>query len=328
MEVYELTPDLGDPRFNQFSFPEDLPSLLGYEHLRKDFEHQNGGKLSWQPTPLAHIWSPQPATGDVRPYNDYPCVDSLPAFSGRAVDALREYLEPNGELLPLETKVGTYFAYNILTKSTALDLSRSKGVFAAGTSKETAIVMDYFAFNEDKLRGHAVFRIREYPVSVFVTDKFKSRAERAGLNGLYFIKVWPFAEGESWEQAEAERRRARRKALSPLNGQCVVIKLGVCGINATASEEQQGHRLVSRLAHLLAESRGNSLDDDFLGAIDHLTTANSELQIVLVCPNADRLAEMMEPWWSSIDWPGPVHLVKRYGNAYDDRVKTDSFRVK
>ena len=38
--------------------------------------------------------------GHVRRFNDYPCINmSRPAFSQRAVDLLRDVLEPNGEPL-------------------------------------------------------------------------------------------------------------------------------------------------------------------------------------------------------------------------------------
>lgn len=328
MEVFELTPDFEDPRFEgMFDLPLELPSLLGNEYLFQDFDRLNGGKLSWQPPRLAHLWTPQPVTGAVPPYHDYPCIGRIPTFSQRAVDALRDCLEPNGELLPLETNVGGYYAYNILTKSEALDVARSKGVFAPETGKETAYSIEYFAFDPMKLTDHSIFRIREYPPAIFVTSEFKDRAEAAGLNGLYFIKVWPFPEGESWEQAEIQRNRARRKKLEPLKGECITVQLGLPDKEATEAEEEHGHRLARQLAEMLAESR-NSLSDKFIGAIDHFNTAEKKLHIILACPSADRLMEAMEPWLSSIDWPESVYVEKRYGNPYDEKAKAIRTKIK
>ena len=77
---------------------------------------------NWTVPPLAPFWTPQRVIGQVRPFNDYPCVDLIvPAFSRKAVDALRNLLEPNGELLPLVAEVGEYFAYNITTVADILD---------------------------------------------------------------------------------------------------------------------------------------------------------------------------------------------------------------
>ncbi len=47
-------------------------------------------------------------------------------FSRRAVDALGPMLSDNGELLPLVTEVGDYFAYVCLTKLDVLDQEKSR----------------------------------------------------------------------------------------------------------------------------------------------------------------------------------------------------------
>ena len=129
MEVFELKPVLDDPRFDEFDF-EDLPSLHDNEWLYQDFDGKDQTKLSWEPVRLSDVWTPQFAKGAVRPFVDYTRVSRIPVFSKRAVSVLRRFLEPAGELLPLKTKKGEYFVYNILMKSTALDMSRSQAVIS------------------------------------------------------------------------------------------------------------------------------------------------------------------------------------------------------
>lgn len=319
MEVYQLKPMLDDPRFDEFDF-EELPSLIGNEWLYQDFEGRDRAKLSWEPVPLSEVWTPQYARGAVRGYVDYTRVSRVPAFSERAVKVLRDSLEPNGELLPLKTDTGTYFVFNILTKSTALDVARSEARFVPDSAKETAFSVEYFAFDEDRLQDHSIFRIREYPAAVLVTDAFKQRVEQAVLNGFYFIKVWPFPEGESWERAEIKRSRELRRQTEPLKGHCATIHLSVAGKEPSDEEREASLRLAHELEALLVQGR-DGVDDEFVGYIEAVEPAKREIQIILACPEVDVLLEVIGPWLSSIEWPRSVKLEKRYGNRFDRRAR-------
>ena len=53
-------------------------------------------KKKWK---IPELWGPVPS------FHDYPATELVPCFSQRAVDALRDVLEPNGELLPAKTKI-------------------------------------------------------------------------------------------------------------------------------------------------------------------------------------------------------------------------------
>jgi len=319
-EIYQLEPNRYDPRFERFEFLEDAPSLLGNNHLYEDFgDGATRAKLSWEPSRLADVWVPQPVIGEVAPFVDYPCVSMEPAFSERAVHALRDLLEPNGELLPLKTEKGSYFAYNILTKSTAFDIEKSIADFDPAAGKETAYGVERFEFDPKELK-HAIFRIREYPAMVLVTDEFKSRVEDAGLNGFYFDKVWPFPPGERWEDAERAHKREFKKNLGALNGQAFRVLLSIPNTEATEAEEKQGHVIAQELYKLLGSPQ--SLDGVFLGAIEGLETFEKELAISVVCPDVDRVYKLVGPWVSSIDWPNAVAIEKRYGNLFDENAKS------
>jgi hypothetical protein len=147
--IFVLKPNLIDPRFNGFIWP-DAPSLLGLKEIFFDFEEENGDKLCWQPRRLKSVWKPLKVRGRVNGFNDYPCLElATPVFSRRAVDALGKMLSDNGELLPLVTEVGEYFAYVCLTKLDVLDQKKSR-VLRPSEPDATAFDIEYFAFNKKK----------------------------------------------------------------------------------------------------------------------------------------------------------------------------------
>jgi hypothetical protein len=54
--------------------------------------------------------------------------------------------------------------------------------------------------------------------------------------------------------------------------------------------------------------------------LEAVEPAMREVQIILACPDVDRL-QFITPWRSSIDWPHSVTIEKRYGNRFDRGVK-------
>lgn len=324
MNVYELTRDYDDPRFSSIDFDE-APSLVGLNSLYDDFGGRNVRRLDWEPIPLAHLWQPHVAVGPIQAYNDYPTITSYPAFSERAVKVLRDLLERNGELLPVQTNAGTYYAYNVLTKSKALLPKQCNLTIYPGW--ETAKSAEYLAFDESGIVGHAIFRCQEYPVPVFVTEEFKARVEQYCLNGFYFIKVWPFAPGESYARAEQLRKRESRKIKEKLKGQCVAILLSVPGDEATEEEEKRGFPVAEELNELLV-NRMKETTGEFLGSIECLEPEKKALGIYVVGPDAEQLAEVIEPWVKSIDWPHAVTLVKYAGNRFEHGVKKTKVKIR
>lgn len=101
--IYELT-SVGDdnPLFAGLSLKNDKYSSL-LETWPADWRVNY---RTWEPKRLKATWPGPKVVGNVRRFNDCPGVNltSL-AFSQRAVDMLRDILEPNGELLPLRHKM-------------------------------------------------------------------------------------------------------------------------------------------------------------------------------------------------------------------------------
>jgi hypothetical protein len=110
--VYRLSSST-DPRFKCLTY-RAKQSLLGNEFPIEDWRPEFASDGTWHPRTLASVWTPQPVEGDVAGFVDYPTLElTTPAFSPRAVEALRPLLENAGELLEVRHKKGPYFALNV-----------------------------------------------------------------------------------------------------------------------------------------------------------------------------------------------------------------------
>ena len=207
-QVYDLRPVLDDRRFEGFAC--DSESIRGKLTFPEDFLPDSPA-IDQQAPRLAAIWKPPAVTGRVRPHNDYPCVNLIiPAVSRRAVDALRDLLGPNGELLPLRSDIGEYFIYHVTTMVDVLDRDRSDVRWFSddpGPWDARAMTIDHFEFVPGRLEGLTIFNIPELAGDPLVTDAFKERVEAAGLQGFDFVKVWPLPRGTNWRQLHKKKRR-------------------------------------------------------------------------------------------------------------------------
>jgi hypothetical protein len=167
---------------------------------------------TWHIKRVAHNWVPPELSGKIAPGNDYPCINLIhPAFSRRAVDCLRNLLDPNGEILPLRPKNGDFFAYNLTTVADVLDLENSEVIW---TSNKYAVVdITRYEFRGDAIEGLSIFRIPQNPAATYVTDRFVSAVAAHSLGGFDFQIVWPLPSGVSWFALakEAQQERSRRK---------------------------------------------------------------------------------------------------------------------
>jgi hypothetical protein len=199
--LYKLTCITDEPEFEGFAFVRE-ESLRGKGRLTFDFDPddiQTKGR-AWTVTRLAPIWSPQPVAGRVLPHNDYPCVNfTVPAFSRRAVDALRDFLEPNGELLPLVSSVGEYYAYNVTTVVDILDHERSDIVWF-NERRVGALRIRRYECIPKKLTGLSIFRLVEMSSSTFVHQVFVDRVRQHGLQGFDFTRLYPVPKSLSAEE--------------------------------------------------------------------------------------------------------------------------------
>ena len=257
--------------------------------------------------------------GRVRRFNDYPCVDlGIPAFSQRAVDALRDLLEPNGELLPLISDIGQYWAFNVTTVADVLDWKRSQIRWLI--KPDAASSIERHEFFPSKLRILSIFRIPEIPHATYVTELFAARVREHGLEGFDFRKVWPLPPGVIWwKLAKKQKREYQRRGLPKgkwVKGNTVVIRL-LLSEDATEPARDERRRV---------EAIMNAIDDDLVdvdargpavGNLEGHEYPKGECRLFLSCPDADVLARRLVPWLRSLEWEGEVKVLKRYGEYVD-----------
>lgn len=304
---------------------EDRPSLLGEEsfslNLRQDFHvslDAVDGKRIFRVPRLANKWEGKPkAKYRAIPY-DY--FDSPAVFSSRAVNALGDLLKKNGELLPIQTNDGEYFAFNLLTVADVLNDAKSKISFC-NSYQYRAQRIEKFSFHEKPLANLAIFRIPELPNDIYVTKKFVDTVENRGLNGFYFVKVFPFANKRNWnsEQNKLLKKMKSRSILpnckpKQRNAETFVIILELKRKKPTAREARQIEVLKQEIDAQLWLTRS---DEKYFGRLEGAEYYPNECQIFISGPSADALASKFDDWLHQLVWSGEYWAIKRYG-AMDD----------
>jgi len=320
--VFILEPDLVDPRFHGFIFGAKAKSTLGLDDPVDDFNPINEGSINWQPRNLSQSWKPQPVEGPVNPFNDYPCLELVtPVFSKRAVDALGDILIRNGELLPLRTSKGEYFAFNLKTIRNALDLRKS--ILTRTSPERTAVSIEYFSFKNASLRDTTIFRVPENPNIELVTNAFKERVESSCLNGFNLIPVWPLPEGADWRMEEAARRK-KSKSLK-LVGESLILRLRLKKPKPSPKEKGLAADIENSLRTVL---KVTSLEQPYWGSIEVTEFEDGECRIFCSCPSADQIIELLSDWFKAVSWENDFDIVKRNGNLFDKKAKEKRIQIR
>lgn len=174
------------------------PESSRYEVLVLEREDDAGRMLEASGgSPIDSAWFPVQvrvfrADGEHRdrPPSDFPSLSGfVPIFSRRAVTALADLLEPNGQLLPLVCNDGEYVAYNVTTVIDALDEERSQ---CKHIGRKVVDVTKYELFR-DRIGADPIFKLAQFRKGgrIYVTDQFVHRVEEGGLVGFLFQRIWP-----------------------------------------------------------------------------------------------------------------------------------------
>jgi hypothetical protein len=120
-----------------------------------------------------------------KPLADFAQDVSFPLFGERSVNALKEMLEDNGELLPALCDEAPYWYYNATKLLPALDESRSEFY---GAPRQ----IQRYVFQVDPLKDASIFKIPQKAkgTRMFVTETFVERVKAAGLTGFEPLLVW------------------------------------------------------------------------------------------------------------------------------------------
>lgn len=338
--VYHLDVDNDDPRVEGLALATyGEPSLLqehrGHEIPSRltDFLPSRPYQPNWEPLRLAEIWKPLRVVGRVRAWNDYPTLMSWPAFSRRAIDALHDMLEPNGELLPLLYEHGEYWVYNVRTVVDIVNLDVSIHSMDETTRLQYFPVteIEHYEIYPERLHGLSIFRMRQDPSGTYVTQPFVDRVRSAGLRNFVFEKIAPWPKGTNWITEVSKQRRAAREAkrkagVADLRGNTVVLRL-VTGENKMPNKQQREHVgvIMDSLDALLADPNA-AYDAPVYGNLAGDEPVKGEHRLFLNCPDADRLVAHLKPWLHYLDWPGPIVVVKRYGELYDENAREETLQ--
>lgn len=126
-----------------------------------------------------------------KPASDFPSFGAgRPILSAKAVEALKDILLNNGEILPitLEGKKDSYYAFNTTTIIDALDEEKS---IVTRFKNGSVMQINKYEFIPDKLKGLTIFKIPQLVRNtVYVTDKFVTRVKKENLTGFDFILSW------------------------------------------------------------------------------------------------------------------------------------------
>ena len=180
MNVFKLYPDCNRYQNLVFSSKEDWAIL-------REFDGRNL-LPSWT-EPVVEVLRDKKFNQNLPP-SDFPTLaPGVPVFSLRAVKALKDILQKNGEIVPLSCSEGEYYAFNVTTFIDALDESNS--VVERFESSGRIMQLNKYVFLGDRLGGAAIFRIPQFPrAEVYVTDEFRKIVIANGLLGFKFVNLW------------------------------------------------------------------------------------------------------------------------------------------
>jgi hypothetical protein len=194
--VYELLPMLDTPGYGDFGVC-DSTSITGGYSIIGDCRTQDASTRNWQAPRLKERWRPLKIfNGKPDEETDYFALGlQFPAFSERAIDALIEYLEPNGEILPLVCETGRYSAFNVTAVADVLNRQTSDIEWFPWyrLKKMEPIVarsIKRYDFFGDRLSDLSIFRIPEDLSGFYVTEKFARRVSDKRLRGFNLKHVW------------------------------------------------------------------------------------------------------------------------------------------
>jgi hypothetical protein len=135
-------------------------------------------------------------------------------LSGRAVAALRPWIGPHGEFLPVRADIGDYAIFNCFTEIDAFDDEHTEGRRFQSSGRFMRICR-YALYAERLLDPPPIFRLVGQRAPLFVTDAFRAAVEQHRLTGFVFEPLWSSETGgirlpevEIWERDPAGARRA------------------------------------------------------------------------------------------------------------------------
>ena len=320
MNLYHIHPVTDNPLFEGLALESNSTVLKTWPI---DWKHHI---TTWETIPLKGIWPIRQVVGNLRQFNDYPCVNlTFPAFSQRAVDLLRDVLEANGELLPVRHKLGIYYVFNCTCLANVIDLSKSKT--NSGVPDIGSLIL-----NEEKLSDLVIFKDRALPVYQLCTQSFVDRVASAGLQGFIFIPVWPLPPGMTYHSERyrlcklAEQWKPNSLGTLDITGNTVVLRL-CCRRKKVAKDEiAAAEGIISHLEKSRYDPN-RAQPESYFGNVEGTDVVDFEIRVFISTPDCDRLLTRLMPSLQELSWPGEFYVVKRRGEFMDGQAVEEYVRV-
>lgn len=310
LEVFELEVIINNPIFEGFGLLDNA-SLLNRDNLLEDLIPGYGNTETskfWKVPRLSESWSPPRVGGRVRPFNDFPGINMvLPAFSEKACNNLKELLEPNGELLPLQFEEGNYFFYNITTIYDAFDIENAEAEFWCDPPT-TALDIEKYAFKANEI-GASIFRIYENPIATLVTNEFVQKVEQECLNGFNFKRLWPLPEGlghKEYNETLVTKNNNKDHTL--------LVRLKLKNDRPNNTEKGLISAFEDELDALLFTP---SINSKYFGSYEGHDIVDGEYRIFVCGPDVDDLAMKIERLLLNLTANFEILVTKRYGGMFD-----------
>jgi hypothetical protein len=177
MEMYKY---LGAKSYEIIQCPGGYDDFIQFDRL-----DGTPRKTDWKPILVKRV---RPSLREGNRPADLPSRVGTLILRRSALDALRDMLEANGELLPLATDDGVELYVHNMRTIDALDWERS--MFDSYEEFNPRPWMKKPAFIASALEGVDIFKQARVSNDLYVSDRFVARVKAAKLKGLEFTKVW------------------------------------------------------------------------------------------------------------------------------------------
>jgi hypothetical protein len=243
---------------------------------------------------------------------------------------LRDLLEPNGELLPVRHRLGTYYFYNCTRMTNSADLAKSDVVRLDGG---LITRINGLAFVEKQLTGLTIFRERTQLCYLFCTQVFVDRVEEAGLQGFAFTPIWPLPEGVTYHDEMyrvsrlSQKWKPKETPALEIKANTIVLRL-YCGRKKASKQEiAAAEAVMSHLEKVLYDPDQKDAESYF-GNVEGHDVVAGEIRVFLSAPDCDRLVDRLMAALRSLPWPRKFHVVKRRGEYVDEAAAEEYVRVR
>jgi hypothetical protein len=174
MSIWKLETDSDN---TIFTFSSEDDRMFFQEVVKDYFEESQPVQFKWKILYMLR--------GEPRKHPDFFEIEcsGVIAISQKAADKLVDVFKDFVEMLPIETDAGRYYAINVLNFVDCLD--KEKSVYNA-TKNDIIVDFSSLEFKEEKLAGHAIFKIPELPYCTFVSSDIQDECEANYLRGLLF----------------------------------------------------------------------------------------------------------------------------------------------